>query len=208
MDAFDRSVFVNCPFDDDYRQLLLSILFTVKFLGYEPRLTLQLSDAGVTRLAHIIELIQSCRFGIHDLSRILSTKRGEHTRMNMPFELGVDYGCKEFKRGRWSEKKILVLEREKYRYRVALSDLSGSDIMSHNDDPMELTKAVRDWFVTEELGTGPSHTKIWYDFNDFSSDLEEKLEAEGHQPDDYERVPIAEIMAYMDIWFGSGDNRS
>jgi len=194
-------VFINCPFDDDYRQLLISILFTVKFLGFTPRLTLQKLDAGTARLENIVKLIDSSKFGIHDLSRILATKKGEHTRMNMPFEFGIDYGCKKFKKGVWAQKKTLVLEKEPYRYQAALSDLSGSDIKNHNDEPIRLVKAVRDWFITEEIGTGPSHKKIWYDFNDFSADLDEKLVEEGHEPEDFENVPIPEIMAYMDIWF-------
>lgn len=204
MDNFQKNVFINCPFDDDYRQLLVSTLFTVKFLGFTPRLSLERSDSSTSRLANIIDLIESSKFGIHDLSRILATKEGESARMNMPFELGIDYGCKKFKGGVWSAKKILVLEKERYRYKVALSDLSGSDIKNHNDEPIKLTKAVRDWFVTEELRTGPSHTKIWYDFNDFSADLEENLISEGHRPEDFEDVPIPEVMAYMDIWFTKG----
>lgn len=204
MRNFQKNVFINCPFDNDYRQLLISILFTVKFLGFIPRLTLERSDSNSARLTTIVNLIKSSKFGIHDLSRILSTQEGEHARMNMPFELGIDYGCKQFKGGVCSQKKTLVLEKEEYRYKEALSDLSGSDIKHHNDEPIKLTKAVRDWFVTEELGTGPSHTKIWYDFNDFSADLEEKLISEGHEPDEFEGVPISEVMAYMDIWFDRG----
>ena len=134
MDNFQKNVFINCPFDADYRQLLISILFTVKFLGFSPRLTLQKLDAGTTRLENIVNLIDSSKFGIHDLSRILATKEGEHTRMNMPFELGIDYGCKKFKEGIWAQKKTLVLEKEPYRYQAALSDLSGSDIKNHNDE--------------------------------------------------------------------------
>lgn len=122
--------------------------------------------------------------------------------MNMPFELGVDYGCKRFKPGAES-KKILILEKERYRFQTALSDLSGSDIQNHNDDPIKLTKVIRDWFVTEELRIGPSPKKIWYDFNDFSADLEEKLTQEGHLREDFDEVPIPEIMSYMSLWFSA-----
>ena len=197
---FDQNVFINCPFDDDYRQLLISILFTVKFLGFIPRLTLERADAGMTRLTLILELIEASKFGIHDLSRLLATEEGESARMNMPFELGMDFGCKKFKDGEWSEKRILILEKERYRYQAALSDLSGSDIKNHDDEPIKVTKAVRDWFVTEALQTGPSHTKIWYDFNDFTADLEEKLAEEGHEPEDFGEVPVSEVMVYMDRW--------
>ena len=200
-----KNVFINCPFDDDYRQLLLSIVFTTKFLGFIPRLTLEKSASGIARIGQIIDLINSCKYGVHDLSRMVSSKEDEHARMNMPFELGVDFGCKQFKSGKWAGKKILILEKEKYRYQAALSDLSGSDIKTHSNEPMLLVKAVRDWFVTEELNTGPSHKKIWYNFNDFTSDLTDRLENDGHEPEDYDQVQISEVMAYMDKWFENDD---
>jgi len=53
----------------------------------------------------------------------------------------------------------------------------------------------------KELGTGVSAKKIWYAFNEFTSDLEEQLLSEGHTPDDFEHVPVSEVMAYMDKWF-------
>lgn len=198
---FSKNVFINCPFDKDYRQLLLSILFTVKYLGFFPKLTLETANSGVTRLSLILNLINESKFGIHDLSRILSTKSDEPARMNMPFELGLDFGCKNFREAPWSEKRILVLEKEQYRYQAALSDLSGSDIKSHKDEPNKIMKAVRDWFITEELRTGASHSKIWFSFNEFIGDLEEKLAEEGHIHDDFDEIPISEVLAYMDIWF-------
>lgn len=204
---FEKNVFINCPFDEDYRQLLLAIIFTVKRLGFYPRLTLEQANSGTTRLALILDLIESSKFGIHDLSRLLAAKKGQPARMNMPFELGIDFGCKNFRGAPWSDKRFLVLEKERYRYQAALSDLSGSDIHNHEDEPIKVTKAVRNWFVTEVLGTGPSHTKIWYEFNDFTADLEEKLEAEGHDPDEFADVPISEIMAYMGRWFETRDFR-
>ncbi|OIR24974.1 hypothetical protein [Bathymodiolus thermophilus thioautotrophic gill symbiont] len=201
MDDFDKSVFINCPFDADYRQMILSILFTVKYLGFIPKVSLEKSDAGTARLANIVSLVESCKFGIHDLSRILAIKKGDYARMNMPFELGIDYGCKVYKGGHHKDKKILVLEKDKYRYQKALSDLSGSDIKSHNDEPIKVVQAIRDWFVTEELKRGVGYTRIWYAFNDFTSDLYDKLVAEGHESKDFNEVPIPEIMSYMDLWF-------
>lgn len=197
---FQKNVFINCPFDGDYRQLLLAVIFTVKRLGFIPRLTLEQANSGVTRIALILELIEASKFGIHDLSRLLSTDTNQPARMNMPFELGIDFGCKKFRKKPWCDKRLLILEKEKYRYQAALSDLSGSDIREHNDEPMKVIKAVRDWFVTEELNTGPSHTKIWYEFNDFTADLEESLDAAGHKPEGFGEVPISEVMAYMDPW--------
>ena len=37
--AFERNVFVNCPFDPQYLPLLRPLLFTIIYLGLKPRLT-------------------------------------------------------------------------------------------------------------------------------------------------------------------------
>ena len=90
---FEKNIFVNCPFDDDYRQLLVGIVFTIMYFGYKPRLSLERADSAESRVDKILGLIKESKFGIHDLSRIVSTDKDEHYRMNMPFELGIDYGC-------------------------------------------------------------------------------------------------------------------
>lgn len=200
MDDFEKNVFVNCPFDDNYRQLLIPVIFTVKYLGYKPRLSLERADSGESRIEKILGLIKVSKFGIHDLSRIVSTGTNESFRMNMPFELGIDYGCQKLNDGVWRNKKILILEKERYRFQKALSDLSGSDIKNHNDDPVKSISSVRDWFVTEELNTGASGNKIWNDFNDFQAYLYDRVVVEnGHKSVD--GVLITEIIHYMTEWF-------
>ena len=199
---FENNVFVNCPFDDDYRQLLLGIVFTILYFGYRPRLSLERADSGETRIDKILSLIKESKFGIHDLSRIVSTESDEHYRMNMPFELGIDYGCQKLKGGKWSTKKILVLEKERYRFQKAISDLSGSDIKNHGDDVTRAIHAVRNWFVTEELRRGDSGSKVWDKFNEFQAYLyDEVVENDGHRSID--DVEIPEIIHHMENWFVS-----
>ncbi|MDX1914841.1 MAG: hypothetical protein SFU55_04585 [Methylophilus sp.] len=200
MENFGRNVFLNCPFDDDYRQLLLSAIFTIKHLGYIPRLSLERANSAETRIDKIVGLIVESKFGIHDLSRMVSEAESEHYRMNMPFELGIDYGCKRLKEGAWSTKQILILEKERYRYQKALSDLSGSDIKNHDDEPLKIVKVIRDWFVaTEELHDAPSGNLIWARYNEFQAYLfDELVEKNGHQSVD--DVQIAEINQYMNRW--------
>lgn len=206
MDPFEKNVFINCPFDEDYRELLISVIFTVMCLGLTPRLSLERTDSGETRIYKILELIEQSKYGIHDLSRIVSSSENEHYRMNMPFELGIDYGCQKLTKGKWQSKKILILEKEKYRYQAALSDLSGSDIRHHNNEAVKLVKVVRDWFITELFGTGPSHKKIWYEYNDFMADLEKDLIEQGHELEDFAEIPIPEIMSYMGEWLEKHSN--
>lgn len=200
MENFGRNVFLNCPFDSDYRQLLLSAIFTIRYLGYIPRLSLERADSAETRIDKIVGLIVESKFGIHDLSRMVSEAENEHYRMNMPFELGIDYGCKRLKEGVWSTKQILILEKERYRYQKALSDLSGSDIKNHDDEPFKIVKVIRDWFVsTESLHGAASGNLIWSRYNEFQAFLfDELVEGNGHESVD--DVQISEINQYMNRW--------
>ncbi|MDD3765234.1 MAG: hypothetical protein PHP86_18215 [Nevskiales bacterium] len=200
---FDKNVFVNCPFDEEFRQILLGIVFTIIYFGYKPRLSIERADSAETRIQKILCLIEDSKFGIHDISRMISSNSGEHYRMNMPFELGIDYGCQKLKGGKWSNKKILILEKERYRFQKAISDLSGSDIKNHNDEVDKAITAVRDWFVTEELKRGASGSKVWDSYNDFQAYLyDEVVEKDGHTSTDDVQVP--EIIHHMEHWFASG----
>ena len=60
--VFERSVFINCPFDQDYLSLLRPLLFTITALGFRPRIASERSDSGEMRLDKIVGLIRSARF--------------------------------------------------------------------------------------------------------------------------------------------------
>lgn len=72
---FYKNVFVNCPFDKNFRQILLGIVFTIIYFGYKPRLATERADSAESRIEKILNLIKGSKFGIHDLSRIESTKK-------------------------------------------------------------------------------------------------------------------------------------
>ena len=200
MDDFEKNVFINCPFDKDYRQMLLAIIFTTKYLSFTPRLALERADSAESRIAKIVSLIDESKFGIHDLSRMVSKERDEHYRMNMPFELGIDYGAKVLKGGQWRKKQILILEKEQYRYQKALSDLSGSDIKSHNDNPSKIITVVRDWFVATAGIRTKSGNFIWSKFNEFNAYLyDQAIEKDGHESID--SLEVVEIIYHMNDWF-------
>jgi hypothetical protein len=92
---FESNVFINCPFDNDYKLLLRPLLFTVLYLGYKPRLSQTQSSSDI-RINQIKSFIRDSKFGIHDLSRCKPLKVGYLPRFNMPYELGLDIGCLEF----------------------------------------------------------------------------------------------------------------
>lgn len=195
--GFSKNVFINCPFDEEYLDLLRPLLFTILFLGYQPRISKESSDSGEPRINKIVQLIEESRFGIHDLSRLKSKKKGELSRFNMPFELGLDYGCKYFK---CKKKKCLILETEKYRFQAAISDLSNSDIKAHEDKPDKVVRHVRDWLVQEDLGTGPSPTNIWYSFQDFMGDNYVRRKEKGFSEEDIKYLTPRELFNDMKKW--------
>src|ERR1700694_3352516 len=94
LQELQKNVFINCPFDSEYASLLRPILFTIAYLGFNPQIASQTADSGEQRINKILSLILKSKFSIHDLSRIRSAKPGEFFRLNMPFELGIDYGCR------------------------------------------------------------------------------------------------------------------
>ncbi len=56
---------------------------------------------------------------------------GDLPRFNMPFELGLDLGCRDFGSLDLATKQCLILEREPYRYQLVLSDIAGNDVQAH-----------------------------------------------------------------------------
>lgn len=201
--TFEQNVFVNCPFDQQYLPLLRPLLFTVVYLGLKPRIALEAMDAGQARLDKIVELIRESKLGIHDLSRIQAAKEGELFRLNMPFELGIDFGCRLFGRGRQRDKKSLVLEAEAYRYKAALSDLSGADIESHGNEPYRVIRVVRNWLknVCPMDAAGPA--KIASAFSDFMAQNYDSLIAKGFSPHDIEALPVPELIECMENWIAT-----
>lgn len=134
--------FVNCPYDKQYRPLLRRIVFVLCLLGFEVKLALDDHNMTTPRMERIEKLIAECKYSIHDISYMKASKKNEFFRMNMPFELGVDYGYRRFVD---DNKKMLVLEGEKYNYQKAFSDFAGMDIECHNNDEYELIECIRNW---------------------------------------------------------------
>jgi hypothetical protein len=198
--AFNTNVLVNCPFDRKYLPLLRPLLFTIIYLGFKPRIALESLDSGEARIRKIITLIENSKFAIHDLSRLKSEKRGEYYRLNMPFELGLDVGCRIFKGGEHSGKKCLILEAERYRYQAAISDLSNSDISVHSNQPSEITTAVRNWLNNVARLRADGASKIWGRFTDFMADNYDALKKRGFSDEEIEHLPIGELISDMQTW--------
>lgn len=168
---YEHNVFINCPFDDKYFDLLQTILFTICYFGFNPRISLEESDSGLSRLDKIVKLIKESKYSIHDLSRLQAKSIDEYYRLNMPFELGIDYGLRKFDPD-FDDKRSLILETNRYEYMKAISDINGFDIKSHADNPIKVIECLRAWFSeTVKLQNLNSSSKIYSDFIDFNTVL-------------------------------------
>ena len=201
--AFEKNVFVNCPFDKTYVDMLRPILFTILALGFEPRIASERADGAEVRVEKIVELIEESKYAIHDLSRLKSGGLGEYYRLNMPFELGVDYGCRLYKGDPWSGKKILILEDSAHEMKKALSDLSGSDVEPHENDPIRIPGIVRNWLAQSIAGDVVPPSLIWARFTDFTAENYVRLTAAHWTLDDIEKQPTRELIIAMRDWLSS-----
>ena len=169
---YNDNVFLNCPFDPDYKQLFDAMVFAIHDCGFIPRCALEEEDASQVRIDKIYNIIADCRYGIHDISRTELDETSGFPRFNMPLELGVFLGAKKFGIDEQKRKNCLILDKEQYRYQQFISDIAGQDIQAHHNNPEEMVTVVRNWLRTaSERETIPSGSIIWGRYQEFMGDL-------------------------------------
>jgi hypothetical protein len=144
---YEDLVFINCPFDSKYSQMLRAIIFVVYRCGFTPVSALSFENGLENRLSKIQHCIQSAKYGIHDISNTALNKE-KLPRFNMPFEPGLFFGAKHFGTGNQKKKNALIFDVEPYRYQKYISDLSGVDIKGHQNKAENVIKHIRDWLKT------------------------------------------------------------
>lgn len=151
----NKNVFINCPYDDDYTDILHAVTFVICCAGFIPRSALETKESGKERLAKIVDIIYQCRLGIHDISRVESKggTTGDLPRFNMPFEFGLFYGALNFGTDDQKSKLMLVLDSDHHRYQQTLSDIAGKDPSAHGNDPERAIAHVRE-FLSDKNGSG------------------------------------------------------
>jgi len=195
---YNNNVFINCPFDEGYEPLFHSIVFAVHDAGFIARCALEVSDATQIRLASIMEIISQCKYGIHDISRTELDGKNSLPRFNMPFELGIFFGCQRFGDRNHRKKSCLVLDKEPYRYRIFISDIAGQDVYSHGNEQKQAIKQVRKWLrTTSRRYTIPSGEEIWRRFNQFQKDLPALCEEFNFQ---LHELPFVEYRDFVVEW--------
>jgi hypothetical protein len=128
---FPRTAFINVPYDDRFEDLYLAFIAGLTAFGLAPKAALEV-PGGARRLDRIFELMTSCQYSFHDLSRV-QLDRGRPPRFNMPFELGLVLGW--LKASKRSSHTWFVFEAVKGRISKSLSDLDGTDPYIHDERP-------------------------------------------------------------------------
>jgi hypothetical protein len=118
----------------------------------------------------------------------------------MPFELGLDFGCRRYGGEPFSEKITLILEEEPYRYRAAISDLAGSDIEAHKGDYKTAVRKVRNWITGLVAGEAVGAAGILGEYEDFQKWHYERQLAAGFSEQDIQDYPTRELLQAMVGW--------
>jgi hypothetical protein len=162
-----NAVFVNIPYDEGFRRLYLAYIVGLTHIGLEPRATLGI-PGGERRLDRILALIQSCRYSIHDLSRVQLDRTPPSTpRFNMPFELGlaVTWAKLSPRQHSW-----FVFEARARRVQKSLSDLDGSDPNIHDGTVEGVMREICNAFVRTRTAR-PTVPEMMQTFRGLSSKL-------------------------------------
>lgn len=146
-----ESVFINAPFDRQYRRLFHALVFTVHECGFVARCALEGDDSSQVRMDKLYEIIRMSPLGIHGLSRTTLDAANRLPRFNMPLELGIFLGAKRYGDRKQQRKSCLILERERFRYQKFCSDISGQDVRAHNNNVRDAISAVRNWLSASRL---------------------------------------------------------
>lgn len=143
-------------------------------MGFRARCALEASNAGQVRIDKIQDIIATCKYSIHDISRTEPDQTYGLPRFNMPLELGIDLGCRRFGKDHQQEKVILIMDVERFRYQRFISDIAGQDIYAHGGQEERVISVVREW-MRKELDPQkviiPSGARILQRFRAFQNDL-------------------------------------
>lgn len=169
---YAQGVFINSPFDSEYKPLFEAIVFAVLACGFRPRCALEVDDSSEVRIDKIFKIIADCKFGIHDISRTEVTSASGLPRFNMPLELGMFLAAKRFGPGRQKQKICLILDSLPHRYQQFISDIAGQDIQVHSNSANEAISAVRNWLQSASRPTTlPGGMEIYRRFQLFEEEL-------------------------------------
>jgi len=197
---YDVSIFLNVPFDREYKTIFDALVFAVHDCGFIARTTLESEDATEVRIQKLYQLIAKSKYGIHDISRTALDRKNKLPRFNMPLELGIFLGAKIYGAASHRKKRALILDCEPYRYQKFCSDIAGQDIQAHHNKTKEAIRCVRNWLHRNPEATRqilPSADYIYKRYQLFRRQLPLLCKAVGLTIED---LQFSDYRAFVTEW--------
>lgn len=142
------SVFINCPFDQEFAPLFDAIIFAATCCGFLARSALESGTVAESRMERIARAVFSSKYSIHDLSRCKGEGDENLARFNMPLELGIAMGRRLSSQRKDDRHDWLLLVEEGHQYAKFVSDLAGFDPKKHNRTTDTVIPIVMSWLAT------------------------------------------------------------
>lgn len=156
--VYEKSVFINCPFDDAFQPLLHAIVLTVAARGFIPRSALESEGQADPRIVRIARGLMESKYSIHDLSRYQGAGAENLARFNMPLELGIALGMRYLKDGTPAGHNWVALVPGQFVHQKFISDLAGFDPPDHDGQPATVIRKVAAWLSMQPDFTPPTPT--------------------------------------------------
>jgi hypothetical protein len=152
------AVFLNIPYDDEFKELYLAYIAGLCQLRLKPRIASGI-PGGERRLDRILALIQSCRYSIHDLSRVeVSVTPPATPRFNMALELGLTITWAKLHP---EDHTWFLWESMPKRVQKSMSDLDGTDTYIHSGTPEGVMSELRNAFPVDDAPAVQQMMKVY-----------------------------------------------
>lgn len=168
------SVFVNCPFDPEFRTAFDAIVFSTVCCGFLPRCAIESGSVAIPRIERIVQALRASKYSIHDLSRCQGEGDANLARFNMPLELGIAMAESAAKRRLKDRHDWLLMVPRDHPYRHFISDLAGYDPTEYDGTPPGAVPAVMAWLATRQDAVAcPTPSDVLKILPDFHAALSE-----------------------------------
>jgi hypothetical protein len=146
---YEKSVFINCPYDAEFRDYFHAIVLTVSAFGMAPRSGLQSTGQANTRIARIAETLANSKYSIHDLSRFTGEGVANLARFNMPLELGMAVALRYERSGTNRSHNFAVMAPSGSAFQQFVSDLAGFDPYMHELTVPSVIRETHSWLLDQ-----------------------------------------------------------
>jgi hypothetical protein len=163
------SVFINCPYDQEFETLFLAIVFAITCQGFEPRSARESEGEPRLRFDRIVKALADSKYSIHDLSRFTGEGIDNIARFNMPLELGIAIGL----HWRRPAHNWLVLVPQGHQHQRFISDLAGFDLRAHESTVKSMISEVCIWLsgLPDFARRAPSALNVFRSFPNFNREI-------------------------------------